>query len=285
MSHLVPTSAALLAAAALAALLLPPSANCAPASATLVSVVGDSITSHAAASANNMTYPAQLGRLLGPGYVVVNNGESGHTMLNNGLCGLGGGSWRHPCLETSSMPACYGNCSYWDSPQFANTTGSNPDIVTIMLGTNDAKWCNWYGPANGAPAGAGTQFAADYLRMIRIFKALPSHPLVYVVLPPPAVSQCTATGPAGNASICLAYNMSFTAINEVFPVLQRKIAKEGGADGVIDVWTALNGTNISTSATADGIHPRDAALGVIAETIAQHITSGQAAAAGPRRDP
>lgn len=251
------------------ALLYPAASSAVP---ILVSTVGDSITSHAAASANNMTYPAQLGRLLGPGFKVVNNGESGHTMLVDGLCGLGGGSWRHPCLQTSSMPACYGNCSYWGSAQFTNTTASQPDIITIMLGTNDAKYCNWYGPANGMPAGAGTNFATAYVRMIRIFKALPSNPKVYVVLPPPAISQCPSTGPAGNSSICLAYNMSFTAINEIFPVLQRKIAKDAGADGVIDTWTALNGTNISTSATADGIHPRDAALGVIAETIARVIS-------------
>ena len=240
----------------------------------VVSNVGDSITAHAAASNNNMTYPAQLARILGPDYVVYNNGESGHCMINNAYCGSGpAGSWRHPCLATSSTPACSGNCSYWDSPQYVNATTCSPDIVTIMLGTNDAKWCNWYGAPNGVPAGAGTQFAADYRRMIGIFKSLPSQPKVFVVLPPPAISQCQQTGPAGNASVCLAYNMSFHAINEIFPVLQRQIAQEAGADGVIDVWTALNGTNISTSATADGIHPRDDALGVIAQTIADTITN------------
>lgn len=53
--------------------------------------------------------------------------------------------------------------------------------------------------------------------------------------------------------------------------LQRKIAAVAGADGVIDVWTALNGTNISTHATMDGIHPYPPALGVIAHTIAKAI--------------
>ncbi len=46
--------------------------------------------------------------------------------------------------------------------------------------------------------------------------------------------------------------MSFHAINELFPVLQRQIAKDGGADGVIDVWGALNGT----SCTALGPGPK-----------------------------
>eukprot|EP00039_Didymoeca_costata_P031756 m.36092 g.36092 ORF g.36092 m.36092 type:complete len:268 (-) comp9019_c0_seq1:1242-2045(-) len=235
----------------------------------IVSVVGDSITSHAAASFNNMTYPAQLQRLLGDDYLVYNNGASGHTMLSNGLCGLTapGTGWRHPCLPVNEMPACYvKDCSYWESPQYQNATTCNPDIVTIMLGTNDAKYCNFYGLTDGS-----AQFEANYTKMIKIMKDLPSKPKVYVALPPPGISQCPETGPAGNATIALAYNMSYVAINEVFPVLQRKIATEAGADGVIDVWTALNGTNISTSATADGIHPRDEGLGVIAQTIAAVI--------------
>jgi len=233
-----------------------------------VSCVGDSIT----AEGGNMTYPDQLQRLLGSNYVVTNQGVSGHTMLINGLCAATpGGSWRRPCLQTSSAKPCSGNCTYWDTNKFINVTISNPDIITIMLGTNDAKWCNWYGPVNGVPAGAGTQFESDYVSMIKVFKALPSKPKVYVVLPPPAISQCPATGPAGNATICLAYNISFHAVNEIFPVLQRKIAQEAGADGVVDVWSALNGTKISVHACADGIHPYSPALGVIAKTIADVI--------------
>ena len=201
-----------------------------------VFTVGDSITVDGCGKSSGVgtggsCYPALLATVLGPDYAVTNAGVSGHTMLKNGLCGSGpGGSWRRPCLEMSSTPACTGNCSYWNTPWVSNISASSPDIITIMLGTNDAKWCNWNGPTNGAPAGAGTQFAADYLDMIKIFKALPSKPKIFVVLPPPAISQCTLTGRAGNSSICLAYNMSYVAINEIFPVLQRKIAKEGGVD-------------------------------------------------------
>ena len=212
-------------------------------------------------------------------------------MLVNGLCANGpGGSWRRPCLFREDYPPspCSGNCSYWGSPQFQATLDSNPDVITIMLGTNDAKWCNWYGPVNGLPAGAGTQFAADYVRMIKLFKALSSKPKVFVVLPPPGISQCSLTGPAGNASVCLAYNMSFHAINEVFPVLQRQIAKDAGADGVIDVWSGLNGTACTTMKpcpdhqgclmhppcphSVDGIHPYPDTAAAIAKIIAKAIT-------------
>ena len=30
------------------------------------------------------------------------------------------------------------SCSYWDTPEYAIAMASKPDIVTIMLGTNDA---------------------------------------------------------------------------------------------------------------------------------------------------
>ena len=245
-----------------------------------VHTVGDSIT----VADGDKCYPNQLQTLLGPGYNVTNQGVSGHTMLNSGLCAASpSGSWRHPCLDRADAQPCSGNCSYWATPQYQATLDATPDIITIMLGTNDAKGCNWYGPPNGSPAGAGTQFAADYTRMIKTFKALASAPKVYVVLPPPGISQCSLTGPQGNASICLAYNMSFHAINEIFPVLQRQIAKDAGADGVIDVWSALNGTAcIAEPAgasllgppcphTADGIHPYSDAMATVARTIAKGI--------------
>lgn len=102
--------------------------------------VGDSIT----VTQGTQCYPSQLATLLGPGYEVSNQGSSGHTMLINGLCGASpGGSWRRPCIPMppSNVSICSGNCSYWSTQQFLNTTNpvSSPDIITIMLGTNDAK--------------------------------------------------------------------------------------------------------------------------------------------------
>eukprot|EP00036_Acanthoecidae_sp_10tr_P011357 CAMPEP_0182920728 /NCGR_PEP_ID=MMETSP0105_2-20130417/3680_1 /TAXON_ID=81532 ORGANISM="Acanthoeca-like sp., Strain 10tr" /NCGR_SAMPLE_ID=MMETSP0105_2 /ASSEMBLY_ACC=CAM_ASM_000205 /LENGTH=275 /DNA_ID=CAMNT_0025058179 /DNA_START=50 /DNA_END=877 /DNA_ORIENTATION=+ len=249
-----------------------------------VSCVGDSITT----DAGKDSYPAQLGALLGPGYNVTNRGVSGHTMLINGLCAATpAGSWRRPCLNIKDAQPCSGNCSYWGTDEYQATLDANPDIITIMLGTNDAKGCNWDSDINGVPAGNGTRFAADYTLMIKTFKALPSNPKVFVVLPPPGISQCAVTGPAGNSSVCLAYNMSFHAINEVYPVLQRQIASVAGADGVIDVWSALNGTACTAISpcptchgsvpsppcphTMDGIHPYPDGLAVIAKTIAKTI--------------
>jgi hypothetical protein len=60
-----------------------------------------------------------LNRLPLPFYKqVFNAGNSGKTMLTNGLCG----------------PPPGGNCSYWATPTYQQALASTPDIVTIMLG-------------------------------------------------------------------------------------------------------------------------------------------------------
>ena len=57
-------------------------------------------------------------------------------------------------------------------------------VAQIMLGTNDAKGCNWDYTPDGVQ-GRGDLFKNDYADMIAAFKALPSKPKVYVALPPP----------------------------------------------------------------------------------------------------
>jgi lysophospholipase L1-like esterase len=222
-----------------------------------VACVGDSITSYACASNDTMTYPQQLQRILGTtSYEVFNFGDSGKTMLKKGLCGSGG----------QPVPPCGGDCSYWDGQPFQQALQSQPDIVTIMLGTNDAKRCNWEGPPNGSPPGGGTQFMADYLDMIQRFQALPTKPRIYVVIPPPL------THPPNNASAPPPFDMSPRAINTQYPALQRTIAWRGGANiGIIDVWTILGGNNMDPLLTCDGCHPKDEALTIIAQAIAKAI--------------
>lgn len=212
-----------------------------------VACVGDSITQHGCASADNMTYPVQLGKLLGDGFVVSNFGDSGKTMLKGGFC--------------SDANSCGNDCSYWDQTTYVQALQSKPDIVTIMMGTNDAKWCNWFGAPNGSPAGAGTNFVADYIAMITSFIALPNKPQVWLVLPPPLAKPADV----------LPLNMSADVINNKYPAMQRDIAKISGATGVIDVWTALGGASMDPAMTCDGCHPKDAGLGIIAKTIAASI--------------
>ena len=223
-----------------------------------VSCVGDSITSYGCASADNMTYPAQLQRLLGTDqYVVSNHGRSGQTMLKQGLCG-------------SNATNCEGNCSYWKPQNIDPALQSNPDIVTIMLGTNDAKGCNWYGPPNGSPIGWGVEFRSAFLDMISQFKSLPSQPKLYLIIPPPLVN------PPKHPEHPPPFDMKKSVLNELLPFhIIPSIAMETGIDGIIDVWTALGGEHgyFSDTMTCDGCHPKDQAMTIIAKTIAKSITT------------
>src|SRR6516164_7032395 len=85
-----------------------------------VACIGDSITYGSGLSdRQNECYPAVLGLLLGDDYEVRNYGVSGATMLKSG---------DHP---------------YWDTSAFSESSNWQPDIVIIMLGTNDSKPWKW----------------------------------------------------------------------------------------------------------------------------------------------
>lgn len=92
-----------------------------------VSCIGDSITYGVCGPLEGGGYVTMLQSILGSDYTVSNFGVSSMTMLKNGLC----------------FPTVNLSCSYWDTPQWGQALQSKPDIVTIMLGTNDAKTFNW----------------------------------------------------------------------------------------------------------------------------------------------
>ena len=57
-------------------------------------------------------------------------------------------------------------------------------VVSLpRAGTNDAKGCNW--DYKSGVQGKGDLFKNDYAAMIAAFRALPTKPKIYVVLPPP----------------------------------------------------------------------------------------------------
>lgn len=213
------------------------------ATALRITCVGDSITA-GHCQTNTGGYPAVLQQLLGSSYAVSNYGNSGKTMLRYGLCGSTGG-----------------DCSYWNTSTYPGAIASSPDIVTIMLGTNDAK-CpfNWIDQQ-----ALGDSFEQDYLQMIANFAALPSKPKIFVLVPPPLYFP-------------FPYSMNETVINDVFPTLIRKIATEapGANHTVIDVFNAMGGANLAMPGLfCDGCHPNDSGYIVLAETIASVLTGVQ----------
>jgi lysophospholipase L1-like esterase len=118
-----------------------------------VACVGDSITQGSGlADPATESYPAQLAKLLGAGYLVGNFGLSGSTLLQDG-----------------DLP-------YRKQPTFTAALAFAPDVVVISLGTNDTKPQNWQHAA---------AFAADYRALIAAFRALPSQPKIFLCQPMP----------------------------------------------------------------------------------------------------
>lgn len=114
-----------------------------------VACVGDSITQGNGAE----SYPAQLGALLGPRWEVRNFGRSGATLL------------------------AAGDTPYRQQAEFSAALAFQPDVVIVMLGTNDSKPWNWR---------HRDRFASDYAALLREFAALPSRPRIWICRPMPA---------------------------------------------------------------------------------------------------
>lgn len=118
-----------------------------------VACVGNSITyGYGIKGRDSLSYPARLQQMMGAAYDVRNFGVSGRTLLKKG---------DHP---------------YWKEKAFSQVQHWDPDVVVIMLGTNDTKPWNWK---------YGDEFASDYASLLEVFKDLPSHPQIWAALPVP----------------------------------------------------------------------------------------------------
>lgn len=187
---------------------------------TRVACVGDSIT---VGVASREPYPKQLQALLGPQWQVENFGTSGRTLLKKG---------DHP---------------YWREHTFIAAHAFQPNVVIIMLGTNDTKPQNWV---------HHDEFAADYKELVETFKSLPSHPRIFLCRP------------------CPVFNGGKWGINE--PDIQLEIplidqvAKEEGA-GIIDMHAALDGH--PEVSPRDGVHPDADGDALMARAAAAALTA------------
>ena len=135
----------------------------------LINCVGDSITYGAGVSNPSLDgYPARLQGLLGTNYVVRNWGVSGTTLLKQG-------------------DSPYWNTSYYQLSHIVYGTQA-PDIVLIMLGTNDSKPQNWV---------YGTNFVSNYLDLIATYVTNKYHPnpRILICTPPPGWSTIYSINP------------------------------------------------------------------------------------------
>ncbi len=129
---------------------------------TRIACVGDSITWGAGIpDREHKSYPARLQQLLGEDYEVVNFGHNGATLLTRG------------------------NIPYVRTEEYKASMAFNPDIVLIMLGTNDSKKVN---------RPYLVEYKDDYARLIESYRQLPSHPRVILLKPVPAFNYGDTVG-------------------------------------------------------------------------------------------
>jgi acyl-CoA thioesterase I len=216
----------------------------------VISLVGDSLTWGLGSSNRHFTsYPAILKGMGGfkDVYEVLEFGDNGKTALKS-----------------------TGEHSYWNTTAFQNSLKSNPAIVVIQLGTNDAKKNMWN----------ETEFRNDYVDLIRTFQRLPTKPALYICIPPPLYSGFPA------------YGVQPHVMHEVLPAIIPEIAAAANTLGgsefkpvkVIDVFSALGGatTNFTEAYLVDRrtpmgkwpndrCHLSDAGYKRMAETVAKAI--------------
>lgn len=182
-----------------------------------IACVGDSITfGQGVQNRETRAYPAELGRLLGSNYEVVNFGVSGATLMRNG------------------------DYPYWDLPEFKAVGEFRPNIIILMLGTNDTKLNNWLRRA---------QFGPDLKNMLDHFSKLPGLPHIYACYPPPLMGLLRKT-------------QDSAIEKDIIPTI-RAVASERGV-GVIDVHAALKD---HPELLPDGVHPNAEGAALIAQTV------------------
>lgn len=190
-----------------------------------VACIGDSITQGSGA-AKGKSYPAQLQELLGDKWKVGNFGVSGRTLLKKG------------------------DFPYWKEKAYQKALSFKPDVVIIMLGTNDTKPQNWKHEA---------EFVSDYKNLINSFLALESKPRVFICRP------CPVPEP-GN------FGINQTNITEEIKRLDA-LAAEMKLD-IIDMHAALAGKPVLLP---DRVHPNTEGAGEMAKAAFAALTGKPAA--------
>lgn len=191
---------------------------------TRISCLGASITEGYGTSEpwSKNSYPGQMGALLGPDYHVENYGRGGCTMIMKG-----------------EMP-------YWNYEQFKQAKESNPDIVFIDLGGNDAKLVHRVHKDD---------FVDDACELIYQMQHLPSHPRVILMTAIPGFT---------NDSTQIWDRAIVRDINPRIIEAARIMNVE-----VLDMHPLFEG---KSGLLPDEIHPNDEGAGIMARKMAEYLT-------------
>lgn len=213
----------------------------------VVACVGDSIT-YGDTSTPGMDYPSQLQRDLRPGDKVLNFGHDGATIFGYEKCSTPTGPFvRKPYNVTHEYKA---------------SLKVHPDIVVIMLGTNNAASIHRIGTDSAARAA----FQQAYTALIQRYKALPSSPRVVLVVPPPLLKDGK-------------YGLHQNVINSILPKLVHQVAYANNISQVVDAFQMyvdhcpLWSHGVCDWTSIDGTHPSDPGYTYIAFGVAGAVNN------------
>ena len=165
-----------------------------------------------------MGYPAQLQEMLRTKWQVKNFGVGGRTLLRK------------------QDPYNYNAALKW-----------LPDVVVIMLGTNDSRQATW--------DKHGEDFVGDYKAMVEAFKAISSQPKIFVCAPTPMFP--------GN------YGLSEDLLSgKVIPLIMQVADEEKVI--LIDVHAAMSDHK---DEFPDRVHPNFEGAKQIAELVDRSLTA------------
>lgn len=190
----------------------------------ILACIGDSITQGVGAKPGQ-SWPAQAQKTLGKGWQVKNFGLSGTTLMNSG------------------------DKPYQKSKHFKDALASSPDIVVIMLGTNDTKPANW--------KNSEKDFEADYRDLIADFKGLKLPPKIYLCLPPYIAKDGR-------------WGINNDDTKAQIPII-RRIARDLKLE-IIDVYAALEGKD---ELIPDTVHPNTGGATLIAKAVTDVLGAKQ----------
>ena len=192
-------------------------------SPTRIACVGDSITYGATIrDKSHDSYPAQLGTMLGRKYSVKNFGASGYTLQ-----------------ESCDRP-------YTSHKRYKKSLDFKPDVVLIMLGTNDTKPYNWI---------STEAFQDDYRQLILSYQELPSKPDVILMTPASVFPE--------NFSPAKPYKIRAGVAGEAAKAV-RELAEELGLPFIdIHEMTASHPEFF----LQDGVHPNELGAKTIARSV------------------
>ena len=192
-----------------------------------VACVGDSITYGDKLGKGRTTaaYPFQLQAMLGDGYQVENYGVGGMIM-------------REKTKKDKKRN------SYWNTKKLPIIKAFEPDIVIIMLGTNDAaqephdKY--WH---------SREAYVKSYIKMVKLFQSYPTKPTIFICYPPPPFHDKR-------------WKRELVMESEILPGID-EVAKKTGVQ-IIDLYTPFKG---KPKLFIDGIHPGKKGHTLLAETV------------------